>query len=177
MNRIITSRLARRVIAGAVIAGATIAGPLLAAGTASAQSGYETFNAGNSLMAMDVSGSATYAGAPVIQWFDNGGHNQHWSIPDPGDTGPVINQHSGMCLYTPGIAGAGLVQEPCEGWAGEEWTVSEEWGLFGDVIVLRNPNYNLVADVYGDSLRAGSEIDAWYFNGNLNQQFYEDSAN
>jgi hypothetical protein len=33
----------------------------------------------------------------------------------------------------------------------------------------------LCMDVYGDSHAAGAEIDSWYCNGNLNQQFFLDT--
>jgi Ricin-type beta-trefoil lectin domain-like len=167
------SRRLRRVLAtgAAVLAvGATSAG-ILATGTQAAHADpyWVTLNAGNSGLALDVSGAATWPSAPVIQWYDNGGANQHWHVPGSSDYGEIINQNSGLCLTTDGNAGDQLYQDTCTGSPGQLWWSSN---LFDDTWAFTtNPYSGLSIDVYGNSQWAGASIDGWYGNGQLNQWF------
>ncbi|MCL2394393.1 MAG: RICIN domain-containing protein [Acidimicrobiaceae bacterium] len=177
-----TTRLFRRSLraAGAGLAlcgGLSLAALAGSGGTAFAQS-YTTLNAASTFMAIDVNGASTAPGAGVIQWYDNGGANQHWSLPGGGSTGMIQNQNSGMCLDTDGIAGDQLFQMPCESNNPlEQWSVTENWTAFGDAVVLGNSYSGLWVDVYGNSYSAGAAIDAWYPNGQPNQTFMLDGAN
>jgi hypothetical protein len=165
-------------IAGiALCGGAALVGLAATGGTAYAQS-YTTLNATSSFMAIDVSGASTAPGAPIIQWYDDGGANQHWYVPGMGAKGLVWNQNSGMCLTTDGVEGDQLFQWYCDpNSLNEQWSVGEKWTPYGDEIDLYNSAYALVVDVYGNSYSAGAAIDAWPYDWGYNQAFFEDGAN
>jgi O-glycosyl hydrolase len=58
---------------------------------------------------LDVNQSSRSVGAAVIQWEENGGHNQEWKIvPASGGTFTLINQNSGLALD---IGPNGVVQQ------------------------------------------------------------------
>lgn len=172
-------RRSRAALAGlALCGGVTFAALAATGGSAYAAPSYTTLNAASTFMAIDVSGASTAPGAPVIQWYDDGGANQHWSVPGAGATGEVVNQNSGMCLTTDGRAGDQLFQWYCSSTNSyQQWYVEEAWTLWGNEVDLYNPGSGLWVDVYGDSYWAGASIDAWYANGGNNQSFYEDGAN
>jgi Ricin-type beta-trefoil lectin domain len=113
----------------ALCGGATFAALAATGGTASAQSNtYTTLNPSSSFMAIDVSGASTAPGAGVIQWYDNGGSNQRWSVPGGGSIGPIANQNSGMCLTTDGTAGDELFQWYCTpGNVDQQWYVKSQF--------------------------------------------------
>src|SRR4051812_20678712 len=55
-------------------------------------------------LVLDVSGASTSPGAPVIQWYGNGGSNQLWNfVPTADGNETIVNLRSGMCLTTNGI--------------------------------------------------------------------------
>jgi hypothetical protein len=137
---------------------------------------YWTLNAENSSLAIDVSGASTAPGAPIIQWYDNGGNNQHWQYATDYQVGPIINENSGMCITTDGIPGDQLVQMPCVGAMAQEWMVVDSTDVTRPARSFYNPYFGLEVDVYGDSPWAGAPIDAWYPNGQNNQAFVRWSA-
>jgi hypothetical protein len=117
-------RAARLAAALAVLAvpgllGATLAGP------ASASAGFTTHVTPNNtfFLLLDVSGGSTYPGAPVIDWYSNGGANQDWLFSPVGgsNTYDIINVNSNMCLITDGVAGDQVYQEPCDGSLLQQW--------------------------------------------------------
>jgi hypothetical protein len=130
-------------------------------------------SSGNALM-LDVSGGSTAWGAPVVQWWFNGGANQRWNINRVADgNSQIINVNSGQCLTTDLTAGDGLYQFPCVTGA-----VTQEWNIHGmttnDSIgrQITNPYSGLRVDVYGGSRAPGATIDAWYDNGGGDNQFF-----
>ena len=167
----------RRLLAAAAtaaIAGATTLG---AAGAAEAST-YQFNNiylgaasSGGSLM-LDVSGGSTAPGAPVIQWWLNGGSNQKWNVNVlPDGNSQIINVKSGQCLTTDMVAGHGLYQFPCVSAPGQEWNIH---GLTTNDFIGRaisNPASGLVVDIYRYSRAAGATVDGWYSNGADNQRF------
>jgi hypothetical protein len=169
---------------------AAVAGSLLTAtGTASAStvndysaslqdySSYSTLVAASSWLDVAVSGGSTAAGAPIIQWWADGGAEQQWRLPLAYRTGEIINENSGMCITTDGVAGDQLFQEPCAGSTFGSGPTSgyQQWQAdyteYGPTTFV-NPASGLVLDVSGYSLWGGGAIDAWYPNGQLNQTFW-----
>jgi Ricin-type beta-trefoil lectin domain-like len=148
--------------------GATLAGP------ASASTGFTTHVTPNNtfFLLMDVSGGSTYPGAPVIDWYANGGANQDWlfSSVGGGNTYEIINVNSNMCLTSDGVAGDQVYQEPCDGSLLQQWNTSLTPGN-GVAYTIKNVSSGLYLDVSGDSPWAGTAIDTWYYNGGANQQF------
>jgi hypothetical protein len=178
MSRRFLRRFVRTALVGFALCGGGTGAALATTGSTAFAQSYTTLNAASSFMAIDVSGAATWPGAPVIQWYDNGGANQHWSVPGSGATGEIQNQNSGMCLDTDGVAGDQLFQMPCDpNNPLQQWYVDEIWTVIGDEVALYNPTSGLWVDVYGNSYSAGAAIDAWYGNRGYNQSFLEDGSN
>jgi Ricin-type beta-trefoil lectin domain len=73
-------------------------------------------------LVLDVAGASTSVGAPVIQRYLNNGSDQRWNfvqLPDGNEH--IVNQSSGMCLTTDGVAGDQVTQWTCNGSSQEEW--------------------------------------------------------
>ena len=170
------SRRLRRLAAGAVLTAGTAGLVAAGAGVASANPTFTTHLTPDNtfFLQLDVSGASTAPGAPVIDWYSNGGANQVWTFVDQGGGNyEIVNQNSGQCLTTDGVAGDQLYQFYCLNGPGQRW----QTGLTGnpaDAFVAKNiynPAYGLDVDVYGDSAWPGAAIDAWYPNGGYNQSF------
>lgn len=169
-------RLGRKAMAALAITAASTG--LLAGATSSAfaaqANGNTTLVASSSWLDVAVSGGSTAIGAPIIQWYADGGGEQQWNIPPAGQSGNIVNVNSGMCVTTDGIAGDGLFQEPCSP-VGQGWYNNQQWvadAEYGGPTLFLNPSSNLVMDVYGYSFGAGATIDAWYPNYAPNQYFW-----
>jgi hypothetical protein len=152
--------------------GAALAG----AGAASADvNSWQQLIAVSSLYNLDVNGASTSAYAPIDVWYNTGGANQQFSYPDQnGQVAQIINENSGMCITTDGVAGDGLFQLPCQNagnqqWEAETWTAW--WNPGKTMVTFLNPWSGLVMDIYDDSYSPGATVDAWYPNGGLNQSF------
>ncbi|MFD2116702.1 RICIN domain-containing protein [Paenibacillus yanchengensis] len=81
--------------------------------------GYVNIRNAESGLLLDVNGASTAEGAIIIQWPDNGGLNQQWSIvptgKDRGHSSYIINRGSGQYLNILGGSradGAQAIQEP-----------------------------------------------------------------
>jgi hypothetical protein len=120
-----------------------------------------------------VSGGSTSPGAPIIQWWADGGNEQQWHIPTDGTIGPIVNENSDMCVTTDGNAGDTLFQEPCSDAWNQQWLASI---VVDGPQVYTNPGSGLVMDVSGYDLWAGGNIDAWYPNGDPNQYFWSSTG-
>jgi hypothetical protein len=142
------------------------------ASPASATSGFTVRLApwSNTFLFVDVSGASTQPGAAIIQWPFNGGSNQVWTLRPAGANYEIVNRGSGQCLTTDGVAGHGLYQWPCYGWAGQQWETALTPSN-GYVYPIRNPASNLYMDVEGASSSQGARIVGWYWNGGNNQYF------
>jgi hypothetical protein len=116
-----------------------------------------------------VSGGSTSPGAPIIQWWADGGTEQEWLLPSTYTTGQIINENSGMCITTDGVAGDQLTQEPCDGTPNQQWFAAYQQA---GPTMFENLALNLVMDVSGYDMLAGGAIDAWYANGAPNQYFW-----
>lgn len=123
-------------------------------------------------MLLDVSGASTSPGAPVIDWWANGGSNQSWTFsPDGGaNTYEIINQNSGQCLTTDGVAGDQVLQMPCTGSQLQEWRTGLSPSS-SETYTIQNVYSGLYLDVNSDSPWPGTSIDTWYYNGGQNQFF------
>jgi hypothetical protein len=126
----------------------------------------------NSGMVMDVNGASTSAGANIIQWPNNGGTNQEWSLQPTGDGYYyLVNRNSGLVLDVTGAStaqGTQLIQWSNHGGTNQEWSlVSTGNGYY----YLVNRNSGLVADVNGASTAQGATIIQWPNNGGANQQW------
>jgi hypothetical protein len=163
----------RRVVATLVAATAGGTGLLAAtAGTAHAatSSQYSTLVPSSDWLNVAVAGGSTAPGAPIIQWWATGGAEQEWALPTSYTTGEIINQNSGMCVTTDGVAGDQLYQEPCSnGAASQQWYAAHNTD---GPTLFQNPATGLVMDVSGYDMWAGGQIDAWYPNGQANQYFW-----
>lgn len=167
------SARAQRLLA-AVAAALAVAGASASLAPAAHADTYYKLVAHNSALTLDVQGGSTSPGAPVIQWYDNGGANQRWTLPisrateDWYGTGAIRNQNSGQCLTTDFRAGDQLYQYPCLTSGGYP-VPTQNWiakrvnadGVSEYSTQLLNPASGLVVDVGGYSLSPGAAIIGW----------------
>jgi Ricin-type beta-trefoil lectin domain-like len=124
-------------------------------------------NASNSTLPLDVNGASTSPGAPVIQWFGNGGSNQRWNFVTQADGYEhIVNQNSGMCLTTDGVAGHWVYQWPCGSSWNQEWSSTVLNRAFTDApgATIESYNRGLYLDVAGDAYWPGGHLITWYWN-------------
>lgn len=166
----------------AVAAAIAVAGALaLLPAAASAQTFVHnvSLNTGASAngMVLDVSGASTAVGAPVIQWYQNGGDNQRWNIvPDFNGYEHIINVHSGLCLATNGQPGNQVTQWPCSNSTQEDW---QDTGLNSSQYFsegadpgeyIYNPESHMYLNINGASPFAGAQLIAWYYQDSTSLQ-------
>ncbi len=155
-------------LATPVLLGAVLAGP------ASASTAFTVHVTPNNTLGLllDVSGGSTQPGAPVIDWFANGGANQEWTFYSYGgnNTYEIVNVNSGMCLTTDGVAGDQVFQMPCNGSSTQQWATGLNPSSV-NAYTIRNIYSNLYLDVSGGSSWWGASIDTWPYNGGSNQYF------
>jgi hypothetical protein len=158
----------------AVAAALAVAGATASLAPAAHADTFYKLVAHNSALTLDVQGGSMAPGAPVIQWYDNGGANQRWTLPITRATedwygmGVVRNQNSGQCLTTDLRAGDQLYQYPCLTSGGYP-VQTQEWiarrvnadGVSYYSTQLTNPASGLVVDVGGYSLSPGAAIIGW----------------
>ncbi|HEV3173655.1 MAG TPA: RICIN domain-containing protein [Actinocrinis sp.] len=187
------NRAARRITAAILATVAAAATVATTAGTASAIATTDVLNvsygttpywiaASNSVMPVSVADASYDAGHRVIQWYNTGGDEQKWYFDGVTDenTGQYLgfllrNKRSGMCLDTDGVPGDELFQEPCSPYAyGQIFNNTPNYDVFGIIISWSYSNYDtgLELDVAGVSVSAGANIDLWYPNNQINQNFY-----
>jgi hypothetical protein len=133
---------------------------------------YYRFLNQNSGDAMDVNQASTANGASIIQWPQNGGNNQQWSITDNGNGYyKITNRNSGQVLDVNGAStasGASIIQWPWNGGNNQQWQLtSTGTGIYK--VLNRNSGY--VVDVNGASTTNGATIIQWPWNGGNNQQW------
>jgi Ricin-type beta-trefoil lectin domain-like len=161
----------RKLLAAAITVLALCAAPALASAQ-SLNSVSIVSSVTSRFLPLDVSNAATYAGAPVIQWFANAGSNQRWNfVQQPDSNEEIVNQNSGMCLTSDGVAGHWVYQWPCGGYPQQEWkgTLENAWGGSGHG--LQNARSGLWLDVDGDASWAGAHIITWYNNDTYGELF------
>jgi hypothetical protein len=186
-------RFSRRAALG--VAAGVVGVGLAAQPSAAHAENYFKLSAHHDALVLDVQGGSTKARAPIVQWYDNGGSNQHWTLPLGLDEsfdarGNIRNQRSGMCLTTDGVAGHQLFQYPCQTRADGRPVAGQNWwvkrvnvdGIRPASTWIQSPDFDLVVDVSGYSYTPGAAIDAWYpvYRGyayySLNQVFEQFKA-
>jgi len=193
------TRIHPRLVASPILALLLVAfASVLARPADASAANYYKLSAYHSAMVLDVEGGSTTAGARVIQWYDNGGSNQHWTVPlqfsavlGGSADGPIVNQRSGQCLSTDGVAGHQLFQYPCQTRAdgspvaGQQWRVEnvDADGVLWHSTLIKSLDYGLVVDVSGYSYAPGAAVVAWqqgsagyYYKYALNQIFNQARA-
>lgn len=169
-------RWGRRGIGAAVVAAGVVGMLVTGAGGANAQSTsftiHMTPNSGWGLL-LDVSGGSQDNGAPVIQWYANGGANQEWTfVPSGGyNSYYIVNANSNKCLTTDGVAGHTVYQFTCVNAPTQVWQTSLNPNQWEVAYAIYNPGSGLYLDVNGNNAWPGSYIDTWYYNGGSNQFF------
>lgn len=152
--------------AALVGSGLALAGPATSASAANPGSCY-AFQFSSSQMRMQPLGNSGNTGTPIVQEWANDTPIQTWcvtALPQIG-TGVFIlwNEQTQLCLYTDGVAGHTLTQQPCGYNPGEYWVELEHPGFnLNEVWTLWNTASGHAIDVYGDSYSAGGAIDDWY---------------
>jgi len=161
-----------RAIVATALAGLAVAALPAAANAQSLQNVSIATGASYNYLVLDVAGGSTSNGAKVIQWAGHGTGNQRWNFVDQGNgTSAIVNQNSGKCLTSDGVAGHQLYQFTCVGSLLQQWK-----GTLGTVFDtsshrLSNVATGLAMDVSGASATAGAAIITWYPNSQPNQYF------
>jgi alpha-galactosidase len=106
--------------------------------------------AGNGAKCVDVTGSGTADGTPVILYTCTGNSNQAWSRPGDGSIRSL-----GKCLTASGTtAGSAVVLSSCVGGAAQHWTAHGDGTLSSDAS-------GLCLDVYGGGTADTTKLDTW----------------
>src|ERR1700754_3238525 len=157
-----------RAVTATLLAGLAIAAIPAAADAQPLQNVAIATDASDETLVLDVSGGSTANGARIIQWYGSFAGNQRWNLVEDGHGNQtIVNQKSGRCLTTDGVAGHQLYQWTCNGSPLQVWS-----GSFTDSFhstTLTNPSSGLGMDVNGGSRWAGAAIIAWYQNNADNQ--------
>lgn len=130
---------------------------------------YTLQNRASGLLLETVDGS-TADGADVVQWTDNGGSNQHWTITEVGSgLYELANAHSGKLLeaYQWSLENGGDVrQSPDYNYAIQRWSFTD----LGDGYYRIDNDYSgKTLDGYGES--NGSDVIQYDYLGGANQQW------
>ncbi|MFD2116701.1 RICIN domain-containing protein [Paenibacillus yanchengensis] len=95
------------------------------------ENGYVNIRNAESGLLLDVNGASTADGAKIIQWPDNGGLNQQWSIvptgTDRGHSSYIINRGSGKYLDMSNYStsnGGQAIQWSFNGGSNQRWFVN-----------------------------------------------------
>ncbi|MBV9334311.1 MAG: RICIN domain-containing protein [Solirubrobacterales bacterium] len=137
---------------------------------------------GFSELHLDVGGASTSPGAGVIDWWpkftDNA--NQGWTFYPLDAINPnlspnlffIINDNSGLCMESNGVAGAQVYQNTCGAAPDRQaWDTPLRPNSYPTSWSIQNHASGLMLDVYNDSRLPGAFIDTWPSNGAQNQQF------
>lgn len=121
--------------------------------------------------ALDVYQAALQDGAQVVQWTDNGGHNQHWHVTDVGGGNRTLfNRNSGRVLAIPSSSttnGTDAIQ-----WV-ENQGADQQWQLVpdGSYYKIVNRNSGKVLAVWQASAADGARVVQYEDTGALDQQW------
>jgi hypothetical protein len=174
-------RLPRLLARSGVLAalGATVA---LSAGLAHADtSNYVTYGtqaywitAGYDGLNVAVADGSISPGTRLIQWDNDGAAEQKWYFDTVSNDGNFVgylirNENSDLCVQTDGNAGDALVQEYCDANDANQLFT----GGFSETSHYQNNQTGLWMDVQGFCYNRGADIDAWYGNGQPNQDFIQ----
>ncbi|KAB1909271.1 hypothetical protein F8279_03900 [Micromonospora sp. AMSO1212t] len=120
---------------------------------------------------MEVAVSAPGDGGDAVQWTDNGGAHQRWSIIPTGDGyHRIINRRSGRALDVTGSStadGADVIQWTSTGRANQQWRITRS----GAHYVITNRNSGLPLDLLGPVASDGTDIVQRTANGGTGQQW------
>jgi hypothetical protein len=146
--------------------------PSLASATQSLNSVSVASPASNGVLALDVSGASTVPGAPVIQWLRNGGSNQRWNfVALSNGYEQIVNQNSGQCLTSDGVAGHWVYQWPCDNSNPHQQWEGDLGSVWSSMNGLQNRASALWLDVAGDAYWPGAHLITWYWNATLGEAF------
>jgi hypothetical protein len=130
----------------------------------------------NSAKLLDVRGASKDAGAPIIQWSDNGGLNQVWQFKPFGEPIGLLqlyivqSEDSKKVLDVQSSSkgdGASVIQNTWSGSVSQLWVVLQ----FGDTpyALIMNVNSVKVLDVTEASKADGTNVVQWSWHGGANQ--------
>ncbi|WP_412542390.1 RICIN domain-containing protein [Longispora sp. K20-0274] len=102
---------------------------------------------------VDVPGSVTTDGTPLVLWDCHGGANQAWNRPGDGTLRAL-----GKCAT---VAGSNVVLSACTGAATQQWTVT------GPTVT----NAGLCLDANGGGTANNTKVIVWACHGGANQQW------
>ncbi|MFH8623990.1 RICIN domain-containing protein [Streptomyces vietnamensis] len=141
-------------------------------GTTPALSGTYKIVSANSGQLLDASGGQTTDGTPVIQWPDNGGTNQQWTLARNSDGYYTVTGAAGLKPLTVPQAttwpGTQLGIWSTNGGPEQQWVIAPaNDGTY--TIESRANGYAL--DVRGASTSSGASVDQYITTGGTNQQW------
>jgi regulation of enolase protein 1 (concanavalin A-like superfamily) len=129
--------------------------------------------ASHSNKALDVKDGSTADGAQVIQWTDNGGTNQQWTITQiSGDDYKIINVNSGkaMDVVNNSTSNGALIEQRTYSSSdnSQVWTINNNGN---DTYRIIGKNSQKSLDIAGSSTADGATVALWTYGGGGNQSF------
>jgi hypothetical protein len=120
-----------------------------------------------------VAGASTAAGAGVVVSPSAGQSADVWTFRPVGAAFEIVNQGSGQCLTTDGVAGHTVYQAPCKTAEGQLWQTPPEFGGESTTTSwIRNPAADLYLDVDGGHAAAGAAVVVAPWNATAGQSFF-----
>jgi hypothetical protein len=169
-------RLLATAVAFAVLVIGTATAVLGGAAPAQASNGCYHYKFISSNLDIKVENASLNADARLVQAVPRSNAAEFgWCLYSGNGTVLIVNERSGLCMTTDGIAGHWLTQQPCDGRWGVVWQIRTV-GIYQGypVYTINSYYYNLNVDVYQDSHTGGTVIDAWYPKaGATNQILYQ----
>ena len=126
----------------------------------------------NSGQVADVNSASTAAGAPVIQYYQNGANNQQWQLAaTSGGYYQLTNRNSNQVLDVNNAStanAAAIIQYPSNGGTNQQWLLTANAEGY---YKITNRNSGQVLDVNGASTAAATALIQYPSNAGTNQQW------
>lgn len=119
-------------------------------------------------LVLDISGGSLSAGAPLIQFTNLHGPNQHWALVPVGSFYQIMNLHSGLVLDVSGgstASGASVIQFTNLHGPNQLWFTLPE----GTSNAFVNVNSRMVLNIAGGSTSPGAKIIQFPFTDTANE--------
>jgi hypothetical protein len=153
----------QQVIVAAAAPAVTAAPPHRVADQGQSSTRFKIQVANNPSLVLDISGGSNDDGAKLIIWGPNGGDNQKFEVTN--DTVLCVKSQKVLDCSGGLKKGRSIIQFTYHGRANQQWVYDQT------TQVIKSKSQNLVLDVKGGNLTAGTEVIAWPPNNGANQKW------